>query len=174
MKERIVELKNQGYKIIYLDECGFTTKTLQMNDYTNKNTKHCILMKLVSQPAYSLVLAISEESELEHYGVYRDCVNQEKFNDYLNHLSVANKHKNIAILMDNFSAHKTPAIMMKMEELQIKCIFNVPYQPDYNPTEACFSKIKNHFKRQKLNRLVNDQEVYILTLIDESVNELTK
>ena len=42
MKERLQELKGEGYRIIYLDECGFTTKTLQMNDYTNKNYKHRI------------------------------------------------------------------------------------------------------------------------------------
>ena len=42
MKERLQELKGEGYRIIYLDECGFTTKTLQTSDYTNKNYKHRI------------------------------------------------------------------------------------------------------------------------------------
>ena len=44
MKERINDLKVTGYKIIYLDECMLTTKTLTMNDYTNKNYKHRIPM----------------------------------------------------------------------------------------------------------------------------------
>ena len=118
MKERIIELKSQNYKIIYLDECGFTTKTLQMTDFTNKNVKHCIPMKNVSQPAYSLVLAISEESGLEHCGIYKDCVKSETFIDYLHNISTANKHEKIALLMDNASLHKTPAMMLKMEEKQ--------------------------------------------------------
>ena len=75
MQERITQLKADGYKIIYLDECGLTTKTLQTNDYTNKKYKHRIPMVQVSQPAYSLVLAVSEESGLEHFGVYKDSVN---------------------------------------------------------------------------------------------------
>ena len=44
LKRRIRELQADGYKIIYLDECGLTTKTLQTNDYTNKNYKHRIPM----------------------------------------------------------------------------------------------------------------------------------
>ena len=39
----------------------------------------------------------------------------------------------------------------------IDIIFNVPYQPDFNPTESCLSKIKNHYKRQKLMKLVNNE-----------------
>ena len=42
MKERINELKNESYKILYLDEALFTSKTMQMNDYTIKNYKHRI------------------------------------------------------------------------------------------------------------------------------------
>ena len=72
--------------------------------------------------------------------------------------------------MDNFSAHKTNFIMQKMDELEIRGIYNVPYQPDYNPTEACFSKIKNYYKRRKLNLLVNDEEIDLKSLIDQSVN----
>ena len=81
----------------------------------------------VSQPAYSLVLAISQENGLEHYGVYKNCVDQQKFADYLDELYIANKHDKIAVLMDNFSAHKTNLILQKMDEVEIRGIYNVPY-----------------------------------------------
>ena len=61
MKKRIKELKDGGYKIIYLDECLFTTKTLQTTDYTNKNYKHRLPLVQVSQPCQALILAISDE-----------------------------------------------------------------------------------------------------------------
>ena len=72
--------------------------------------------------------------------------------------------------MDNFSAHKTNLVLQKMDELEIRGIYNVPYQPDYNPTEACFSKIKNYYKRRKLNKLVMGEEIEVKSLIDESVS----
>ena len=61
-----------------------------------------------------------------------------------------------------------------MAELEIAHIYNVPYQPDYNPTEACFSKIKNYYKRQKLNLLVNEKEIDIENLIVQSIQQLTR
>ena len=62
---------------------------------------------------------------------------------------------------------------MKLNELDIETIQNVPYQPDYNPAESCLSKIKNYYKRQKLNMLVNEEEIDHTQLIVDSVNELT-
>ena len=58
--------------------------------------------------------------------------------------------------MDNLTVHKTVKVRAKMSELKIEPLYNVPYQPDYNPCEACNSKIKNYYKRMKLNRLINE------------------
>ena len=53
----------------------------------------------------------------------------------------------------------------KLIELDIKMLYNVPYQPDYNPAESCLSKIKNYYKRQKLNMLVNEKQIDFYELI---------
>ena len=111
MKERIQELQSEGYKIIYLDECWFATKTLQGSDYTNRNYKHRIEMSKVSHPALSLVLAISKENGLEHYGIYKNGFDSKSFADYLDKLYIDNKHTKIAVLMDNCSTHKTNDII---------------------------------------------------------------
>ena len=79
--------------------------------------------------------------------------------DYLDGLYIANKHTKIALFMNNASSHKTINVKMKLQELEIEPIYNVPYQPDYNPTESCFSKIKNHYKRNKVNMLLNEELV---------------
>ena len=81
------------------------------------------------------------------------------FADFLDNLFVANSHHKIACFMDNASFHKTTMIKMKLHELEIEPIYSIPYQPDYNPTEACFSKIKNHYKRKKLNTILNEGEI---------------
>ena len=167
-------LKQEGYRIIYLDECGLTTKTILMTDYTNVKQKHQLPLVKVSQPVYSLILAISEENGLEHCKMYTRSVDVQRFSEYLDELYVQNKHEKIAVLMDNLRAHKTDAIIRQMDELGIKPIYNVPYQPDLNPTEACFSKIKNHYRRRKLNMLVNDDGFDAEQLVWESVNVLTR
>ena len=71
--------------------------------------------------------------------------------------------------MDNMSVHKTIRVREKLEELKIEALYNVPYMPDFNPCECCFSKIKNHYKRTKLNVLVNEHNWNVTSLINESV-----
>ena len=173
MKKRIAEVKKDGYRIIYLDESFFTTKTIMQSDYTAKKTQHRIPLAKVTHPAYSLVLAISEEQGLEHCEIYRNKFDQEKFAEYLDGLYIANKHAKIALLLDNVRSHKTPEILEKMDELGIPAIFCVPYQPDMNPTEACFSKVKNHYGRKRLHQMVVEEEFDVLATMEESVKQLT-
>ena len=63
----------------------------------------------------------------------------------------------LALFMDNLSAHKTIKVKELLSRLGIEYIFNVPYQPDFNPCESCISKIKNNYKRKKLNMLLNEE-----------------
>ena len=42
IKGRVKKLKDKSYRIIYLDECVFTTKTLKTSDYTLKKIPHRI------------------------------------------------------------------------------------------------------------------------------------
>ena len=65
----------------------------------------------------------------------------------------------VFIQMDNASSHKTYKVKMKLNELGIEPVYSVPQQPDLNPTESCFSKIKNYYKRRKLNMLMNEEHI---------------
>ena len=170
MKRELTKARNQGYRIVYIDETMITRKTVANLEWSRPKENMAIDVAKLEEPTLAVLCGISKENGLEHYGVYKNCVDQIKFADYLDELYIANKHEKIAVLMDNFSAHKTNSILQKMDELEIRCIYNVPYQPDYNPTEACFSKIKNYYKRQKLNQLVREEEIDVNSLIEQSVN----
>ena len=85
-----------------------------------------------------------------------------------------NQFNKIALFLDNLSVHKADLVKMKLEDQGIPCLFNVPYQPDYNPIECCFSKIKNHYKRQKLRMLVHKENVDHKDLIVKSVENVNK
>jgi len=83
VRERIKELKEQGYRILYMDESVYTSKTILMHDYTPLNTVHHVPMTKVNQLYYSLILAVSEEDGVEHYGIYDKAIDQKKFTDFL-------------------------------------------------------------------------------------------
>ena len=77
---------------------------------------------------------------------------------YLVDLSRANDKQPFALFMDNLSVHKTNAAKLMYERLQITPLFNIPYQPDLNPIEACFSQVKRHFSSRRLHCLANNLE----------------
>ena len=89
-----------------------------------------------------MLSAISKEKGQEHYRIYKDSVNVQKFKEYLHELRARNGNEKIALFMDNLAAHKSEKSKVEMAKLGFRCIFNVPYSPEYNPIEFVFSKVK--------------------------------
>ena len=73
------------------------------------------------------------------------------------------------MFLDNLTVHKNHHVKTKLKQHSIPCIFNVPYQPDYNPCESCLSKVKNYYKREKLKCLVKNETIDYEELIKESI-----
>ena len=59
------------------------------------------------------------------------------------------------LFLDGASFHRSNEFSAELRELEITRIINVPYSPQYNPIEGCFSIVKNHFKRKRLHDIVN-------------------
>ena len=89
--------------------------------------------------------------------IFEKSVNQYKFMEYLVELRRKHPFERLAIFMDNLTAHKTRLVLEKLDDLQIKCVYNVPYQPDMNPCEGCNQVIKQHYKQRKLDMLVKEE-----------------
>ena len=82
-------------------------------------------------------------------------VDQKKFRDYLLRLRALHPFRRIVLLLDNLSSHRTKMIRKKFLELNYGVVFNVPYSPQLNAIEYVFSMVKAHYKRLKLDQLMN-------------------
>ena len=60
--------------------------------------------------------------------------------------------------MDNLPVHGTAKAKEAYADCDIMRISNVAYSPDFNPIEACFSQVKRHFCKERLNALTNYRE----------------
>ena len=59
-------------------------------------------------------------------------------------------------------------------ELDIVPVFNVGYTPEFNPIESVFSQVKRVFCRERLNKLVNNEEFDTNKMIHNAFSKVTK
>ena len=72
------------------------------------------------------------------------------------------------LFMDGAGPHRSKILAQDLEEINVKRIINVGYSPQFNPIEGCFSIVKNHFKRKRLNAMLNKRQLVLQRLIMES------
>ena len=77
-----------------------------------------------------------------------------------------------ALFLDRAPFHRSKFVKAELEKMKVTRILNVAASPEYNPIEGCFSVVKNHFKHQRLNQLVNKSQVETRQLIRESFRSL--
>ena len=116
MKQSLTELKNEHYRIIYLDEAVFTTKTIRKTEYTPNRKPLRVEQRLVNQPCYALIFSISAENGIEFFQIFEKSVDQTKFSEYLLNLRRSNQFEKIAIFLDNLTAHKTISVKEKLKQ----------------------------------------------------------
>ena len=153
MKRMMTRAKNDGYRIIYLDEICFTRSSVPKMEYCAKGENMPADLAHLQEPTLAVLSAISKEKGQEHYRIYKDSVNFAKFKEYLHELRARNGNEKIALFMDNLAAHKSEKSKVEMAKLGFRCIFNVPYSPEYNPIEFVFSKVKQRFRSLRARKM---------------------
>ena len=153
MKRLLTRARNDGYRIVYLDETFFTRSTVPKAEYCLKGQNVAADLVHMTEPTLAVLSAISKEKGQEHYQVFEYSVNVAKFKQYLQELRDKNKEEKIALFMDNLSAHRSEKSKVEAARLGFRCIFNVPYSPEYNPIEFVFSKVKQKFRSLRARKI---------------------
>ena len=47
-----------------------------------------------------------------------------------------------SLVMDNLSVHRTKSVQHALEKIGVRILFLTPYNPDFNPIEKAFAKLK--------------------------------
>ena len=150
-----VELENR--KIIYVDEVMFTKKACLDKAYSHKYTNLAVNQDDLYASYTAVLAAVSEETGVEHLFLSPNPINEENFNLFTHQLCQLNEGKKLALFMDNLWFHKTGGMKEVFQDLDIFPLYNIPNCPETAPIEACFSIVKCHYKRMRLQCLVNDK-----------------
>ena len=143
-------------------------------EYTVKGENMPADLAHLNEPTIAVLSAISKEKGQEHYRLYDYSVNTQKFKEYLNELREQNGKDNIALFMDNLAAHKSDKSKVEMARLGFRCIFNVPYSPEYNPIEFIFSKVKSKFRNLRARKLAGVIQDGHRSMIEQSIQCVRK
>ena len=126
-------------KVIFLDEIMFTKSTNLTHEWSTRHTNIKIPEEARGLSYTAVIAAISEGCGFELIELHEKGVNQEMFSSFLYKLAALNKRKKVSIVMDNLSAHRTRNVKALLRQLKMEYIYNVPYSPEFNPIELCFS-----------------------------------
>ena len=107
MKRLLIRAKNDGYRIIYLDETCFTRSTMPKTEYCRQGQNMQADLAHLQEPTLAVLAAISKEKGQEHFRIFEDSVNVQKFKEYLQELRHLNPDEKIALFRDNLSAHRS-------------------------------------------------------------------
>ena len=61
LKQKLKDLKDQGYLIVSADECLFTRSCLRLTEYTNKGCNFHTTDKKITEPVVCLLYSITAE-----------------------------------------------------------------------------------------------------------------
>ncbi len=95
------------------------------------------------------------------------------FEVYLDQLLVPALPANAVVVMDNLSAHKSPAIRARLEQAGAQLLYLPPYSPDFNPIEAMWSKVKTSLRQAKA-RTYDELQTAIAKALSEITPEDSK
>ena len=99
---------------------------------------------------------------------YSSAVNSELFVEFVKKLVDLRHKEPMALFMDGAKFHTSKFTREQLKLLNVRVIMNVSYHPQYNPIEGCFSVVKKHFKRKRLNELANGQCANLQKAINNS------
>lgn len=152
-------------KIISIDESGFNRQMYPIYGRckSGKKLEHYISKKTSSEN-YSLLMAISSQNILKS-DIIKGSINAILFNNFICELNKS--YQNCYFLMDNARIHHNKELMKIMKNSTNKIIYNIPYSPEFNPIEHCFSEIKQTFRR-----INNGKDTNIIQIIIQSINML--
>lgn len=153
------KVKNKD--LIALDE---TAIYHTMIPYYGRCKKGETLMKPIklNKRLYTCLMSIDKQRNIK-YSIHEKSVNTETLINFINEHK--DYYKNKSLLLDNVKFHKSKDFINFCNSINLELVYTLPYSPQLNPIEECFSQMK-HYIRMQENVSFNS--------IEESISKIKK
>ena len=175
LDKKVIQFKNTVKNInhddiISIDEVSIDTNITSNKGWSKKGTRICKHIK-ANRTRYTVICAISNKKIIGHK-IIKGSSNAVDFLNFIKEDLVNIQNK--TLLMDNARIHHAKIVKEYMENNTNDILYNVPYHPEFNPIEKCFSVFKNNIKKMKNNENINNLKTNISTTINNIKKKFLK
>jgi transposase len=139
--------------LVFLDETGAKTNMTRVYARARKGERAVDYAPQGHWNTTTLVAGITRQSAIAPM-MLDGPMDTLAFEAYLEHVLIPELPAGSIVVMDNLSAHKSPATVRLLHDAGADLWYLPPYSPDLNPIELMWSKIKSHLRSAK----ARDQE----------------
>ena len=145
-RERLRRLNPR--RLIYLDETGAKTNMTRAFARARKGERAVDYAPHGHWNTTTLVAGVTLESPIAPM-ILDGPMDTAAFEAYVEHMLVPALPRGSIVVMDNLSAHKSPAIARLLHGAGAELWYLPPYSCDFNPIEPMWAKVKSSLRRAK-------------------------
>ena len=102
--------RGEGRTIIFLDEINFTKRSVDLREWSAKNTNLAIDQQDIYTGYKSVIAAMTEEDGMVLIVIHSSAIDAADFKEYLNKLRIKFGDRPLALFMDQLGVHKTKEV----------------------------------------------------------------
>ena len=144
-------------QLVWCDEVLFTKKTFPTTAWGMRNQHIKVESTDVFVDYVAVVASVSSKLGVIHLMVEYGAINAQDWLKYIKALHKKMDYEPFALYFDQLNVHKDENLQAYCENHGIMRIFNVSYSPEFNAIETIFSRVKNFFRKERLNKLANGE-----------------
>ena len=141
--------ENDANHLVFLDESGVNTDMTRHYARSKKNER-AVDSTPVNTPCNTTILFSVRLNGKTCHTVYCGGTTMEWFAEYLKTMLIPALSKTDIIVMDNMRSHHAKIVKQVLDESEINNLYLPPYNPDLNPIEKMWSKLKAYLRKEKV------------------------
>lgn len=150
--KRQPRMRREAHRLIFVDETGTTTKMTRLRGRDLKGRRLKAKAPFGHWKTQTFIAGLRQRGLTAPFVVDQP-MNRRIFETWVTTQLAPTLNRGDVVILDNLSAHKSPAAEQAIRAKGAWLLFLPPYSPDLNPIEMAFSKLKAHLRARAVRTI---------------------